>query len=381
MDIGRVLNTYVQARVPVLMTGQPGIGKSAGTESMFEDTPCTAAGCDGGPSHLFVLLASVREPTDIAGWPTRTDKGVVVTGPSWVTFINELHEAGHFVGLFIDELRTVSPAKQAPLLRILNERRVGDFDSIPMGVPIVAAANSVEDSAGGWPISGVLANRMGHVPVVPNLDEWVRGMVTGKFKARTDLGDEAVSRLTEERAMVASFVRARPNLLISMPKEEIKQDGPWPSPRTWDLASHLLAVAGTDVDDENLRLDLISSMVGEAAAVEFITWKRNMDLPMPQDVLAGSFDEHEVFDRNRPDRTYAVVANLVGYVVERMTAVTWDDTWRFGGKCATNGFADVFAGFIPSLIEAGNACGEQLSDFNVVGDGAYTKFLPLIERL
>jgi len=377
MDIGRVLNTYVRARVPVLMTGKPGIGKTAGVESMFEDTPCPAPECKGGPSHLFTLLASVREPTDIAGWPTRTDNGVVVVGPSWVAWLNEKYSTGHFVGLFIDELRTVSPAKQAPLLRILNEHKVGDFDSIPMGVPIIADANSIEDSAGGWPISGVLANRMGHVPVSASLDDWLRGMVTGKFKMRSDLLPEAAERLTEERALVASFVRARSELLISMPKEEVKQDGPWPSPRSWDMSAHLLATAGPD--DENLRLDLMGSMVGEEAAVEFLTWKRNMDLPVPQDVLAGSYDEYEVFDRNRPDRVYAVVAGTVAYVVEHMTANTWEDVWRFGGKCAKNGFTDVFAGFIPSLTAAGEATDEMLSD--IAQNEAYVDFLPLIERL
>lgn len=377
MDIGRVLNIYVRARVPVLMTGKPGIGKTAGVESMFLDTPCPAKECKGGPSHLFTLLASVREPTDIAGWPTRTDDGVVVVGPSWVKWLNEMYDGGHFVGLFIDELRTVSPAKQAPLLRILNEHKVGDFDSIPFGVPIIAAANSIEDSAGGWPIQGVLANRMGHVPVTPSLDDWLRGMITGKFKMRSELSQDAEDRLTEERALVASFVRSRSELLISMPKEEVKQDGPWPSPRSWDMSAHLLATAGPE--DENLRLDLMGSMVGEEAAVEFLTWKRNMDLPVPQDVLAGSFDEMEVFDKQRPDRIYAIVAGTVAYVIEHLTDNTWEDVWHFGAKCAQHGFADVFAGFIPSLDAAGHESAIDLT--NQAAVKAQVDFLPLIERM
>lgn len=373
MELSKVLSVYVRASVPVLLSGQPGIGKSAGIEAMFAKTPCPA--CKGGPSHLFVLLASIREPTDIAGWPVRGEKGVVVEGPQWLKIIAEMVGKGHYYGLFIDELRTVSPAKQAPLLRIFNERKVGDYDELPMNVPIIGAANSIEDSAGGWPIEPTLANRFGHVTWLPDVDFWCMGMATGAFVVRTHLPKDALDRLSSERSLLASFIKSRRELLIQMPKDETKRDGPWPSPRSWDMAAHLLATAGED--DTSLREDLLATMVGNEAAVEFVTWQRNMDLPNPQDVLAGSYSIEESFDRNRPDRVYAIVSNVVAYALDHLTSNTWDDVWSFGVTAARNGFTDVFAGFIPSLLTAGEESKEMLSDIR----SQYVDFQPLIERL
>ena len=127
----------VTANQPVLLWGEPGIGKSAGLEQL-------AAGL-GLP--LETVIASVHEPSDFAGLPIVGDDpattGVPMAPPDWAV---RLTRAGQGL-LFFDELSSAPPAVQAALLRVVLERRVGSL-VLPDAVRIVAAANPPSSAAG-----------------------------------------------------------------------------------------------------------------------------------------------------------------------------------------------------------------------------------------
>ncbi|NUS57119.1 MAG: AAA domain-containing protein, partial [Streptomycetaceae bacterium] len=105
----------VAADLPVLLWGEPGIGKTAALTQLAETL--------GLP--LTTVIASVHEPSDFSGLPIVGDdparNGVPMAPPDWAV---RLVEAGHGL-LFLDELSTAPPAVQAALLRLVLERRVG----------------------------------------------------------------------------------------------------------------------------------------------------------------------------------------------------------------------------------------------------------------
>ena len=67
------LHTCVQARVPVILWGPPGQGKT----SVIRDLAARQK------RHLEVLLASIREPQDFAGLPSIHDGSVSLVPPNW----------------------------------------------------------------------------------------------------------------------------------------------------------------------------------------------------------------------------------------------------------------------------------------------------------
>ncbi len=140
------LSIAIQARIPVLAWGPPGVGKTATITAVAEAL--------GLP--VEVVIASVREPSDFAGLPVIRDDGVRMEPPAWA---RRLAAAGRGI-VFFDEVSTAPPAVQAALLRVVLDRVVGDL-ALPSGVAIVAAANPPEQAAGGWDLSppGLVARR------------------------------------------------------------------------------------------------------------------------------------------------------------------------------------------------------------------------------
>lgn len=228
------LTLAVAADLPVLLWGEPGIGKTAALTQLATalDLPLTT------------VIASVHEPSDFSGLPVVGDdpaeQGVPMAPPDWAV---RLVRAGRGL-LFLDELSTAPPAVQAALLRLVLERRIGAL-RLPPGVRIVAAANPRSSAADGWELSPPLANRFVHLQWTHDQDVVVRGL--GGTWPRATLPSLDPAGLGEAvryaRRAVCEFLTARPGLVHRLPGGETRRGGAWPSPRSWEMSLCLIAFA------------------------------------------------------------------------------------------------------------------------------------------
>src|ERR1700732_2777997 len=157
-----VLARVLQARIPMHMTGFPGVGKTEFTKSLEAGFAQAGLKC-----RVFILIGSVREPQDFGGFPVSTPEGVRLPPRASARDAPRLAEDGYMSVGFLDELTTGPPTTQAAMLRLLTENVCGEL-SLPNyepgkgGVAYLCASNAVEWAAGGQEIQAPMANRLWH---------------------------------------------------------------------------------------------------------------------------------------------------------------------------------------------------------------------------
>jgi MoxR-like ATPase len=305
------LSIAVAARVPVLLWGGPGTGKS----SAVRDLAATL----GWPCE--VVIASIREPSDFAGLPVVADGGVRFAPPRWA---QRLAAAGNGI-LFLDEISTAPPAVQAALLRVVLERVVGDLE-LPAAVAVVAAANPPEQASDGWDLSAPLANRFCHLDWQADAAGFAQGITAGWPRPPAPvLPGDWVERQARARGLVAAFVSARPNLLSDAPRDAAAAGRAWPSPRTWEMVAALVAAADETGASELARALLVVGAVGPGAGIEFVHWVSELDLINPEDALA---DPASFVLPDRGDRAYAALSAVAAAVAANPTPERWVAGWK-----------------------------------------------------
>ncbi len=338
--LDHILDSATYARVPLLLWGPPGVGKSAAVTAWAKrrKLPC------------WTVIASLREPADFGGLPI-VGKGN--DGEASVTFAPPrfAQEAARDGGvIFLDELTTAPPAVQAALLRAVVDRAFGDLEMDPEKVTILAAANPPEMAAGGWDLAPPLANRFLHHTFALSPTDWVESF-PGYWGTPPTLSFQgngvSAAAWAEARSLVASFLRARPQLLLALPAEESRRGGAWPSPRSWDYASRIMGGAKGSI---SRILPLLSGCVGEGAALEFCQWVRELDLPDPEGLLANP---KSYVHPERADQAYAILSAVVQRAIGAgLTAGRWKAAWEILSRAAEAGGADIAAAAARSLASA-----------------------------
>ncbi|WP_207944473.1 AAA family ATPase [Actinomadura rubrisoli] len=321
----------VSANIPVLLWGEPGIGKSAGMERL-------AAGL-GVP--LETVIASVHEPSDFAGLPIIGDDpaatGVPMAPPDWAV---RLARAGRGM-VFFDELSSAPPAVQAALLRVVLERRVGSL-VLPGPVRVVAAANPPASAADGWHLSPPLANRFVHLHWTHEPRTVARGMAGTWPELSVPAVDEgkAAAAVARARGAVSGFLTARPGLAHHLPSDAEARGGAWPSPRSWEMALRLLATGYATGAGQDALAAAVVGAIGDGAGLELLSYLDELDLPDPDRVLANpaAFALPE-----RGDRQLAFLTAVVASVQGDCTRKRWEAGWKVLAKAVDAGVPDVAA--------------------------------------
>jgi hypothetical protein len=298
----------VATRIPFLLWGEPGAGKTAVVES-----------ATGSGYHVETLICSHYEPSDFAGLPIVHGDHVTLAPPGWAKRV-AAEERPSIV--FFDEWTTASPAVQAAALRPLTHGEVGVL-TLPDRVSFGAAANPAEVAAAGWELAAPTANRFVHLDWALPLDVYAESIVTGEWPRLLVpvLGSEYEVQLAVSRGLIAGFLRARGGLLSSVPSDAAGRGRAFPTPRTWDYAARLTAACEIAGAGPEVRRLLVYGVIGASTGHEFLAWVKALDLPDPEKVLADPSGAS--FATMRADRVHVTLQSVLAAVTGDPSPERW----------------------------------------------------------
>jgi AAA domain (dynein-related subfamily) len=337
-QLGQFLVRAITAKLPVLITGAPGIGKS--------DIVAQAALATG--ADVILSHPAVSDPTDAKGLPWIAKDGDTATFLPFGELARAIKATRPTIW-FLDDLGQAAPATQASYMQLLLARCVNGH-ALPDCVTFIAATNRRTDRAG---VSGILEPVKSRfatiVELEPSLDDWC----TWAFAAGVP-------------AELIAFLRFRSELLCKFtPSADLTN---CPLPRTWSHVAKLLALQLP----ESLQHAAICGAVGEGAAVElsgFLQLYR--ELPIIDDLLNNP-DSGVI--PPKPASLYAVVTALgmkttpknfpkVARYAERLTEahhgefaalLLRDAVRRDGSIMQTAAFVKLASGELGQLIAGGS---------------------------
>ena len=306
---GKVLGRLIDAGVPTLVWGAPGVGKTAHIRALANKRRWL----------LVEIIASLHDPTDFNGLPVVQNGSVRFAPPDWVYLFEE---QGRGI-LFLDELTTAPPTVQAALLRLVLERKVGAH-SLPAGVRIVAAANPPDIAASGWELSPPLANRFVHLNWQLDGDTYRRALEEGFAPppALTTDPERHAARALFWKQLVAGFLKRNAGMAFTQPAED---EYAYATPRSWDFAIALMATCDLhgyaprpgQQSPPNTQpfVNLVKGAVGSGAATSFLQYLRQLRIPDPEAVLDGAAQ----VDPTLREDELLVLFNAMSHLLQKMS--------------------------------------------------------------
>lgn len=296
--------------IPVLLWGEPGIGKSSIVEQIAMSV--------GLQANTFI--ASLSEPSDIA-MPVPIDGKIkMVLHEQFEALMHSKDSITHF-----DELTQASGPMQGAVMRIINDAVVGN-KTLPTGARRIASANDESQAAGGNPLAAPLNNRFVHINVddilmgeTQSWIDWVwddAGEKMNFLKTTVKEEEERVWALWPAAFLAAqrdftAFIRRKPDQLQHKIDESSNRKA-WPTRRSVATAMRIWASSKVhNLDDRSTAL-LLEGCVGEGFVNEFIPFVTNDPLPDPAELLDGNDPWEHV--SHRPDRTLAVIDSCTALV-------------------------------------------------------------------
>jgi MoxR-like ATPase len=328
------LSVCIEARLPVVLWGPPGQGKTSVLQSIAEKQN----------RPMETLLASIREPQDFAGLPSIVDGRAHLVAPDWA---HRLAAAGNGI-LFTDEVNTAPPSVQAALLRVCLDKVAGDCE-LGENTSVVAAANPPELAADGWDLAPPLANRFCHLNwALPS--EVLTAGLTGSWPDfdLPELESDLQKVTAEERSILAGFISSRPDLTTVVPESTSEQGRAFPTPRSWEMLATLVSYARSRSMEEGVIRLLAVGVVGPGPAMEFLNYRKNLDLPDPELVLKNA----DVFSfPERTDHIYVILAGAMNVVTRRPSDVeTWEQMGKLLERVANAGHPDLAVNIAKSWL-------------------------------
>lgn len=204
-QLSDVLLNLSSAR-PVFIWGAPGIGKSALVQQFADDVglPCVS------------LLGSQLAPEDIIGIPQINGDTSQFIPPKMIA------QKEPYV-LFLDELNACSQEVQKAFYSLIHEKRIGEYH-LPKGSVVIGAGNRSQDSAIVKTMSSALINRMFHVQLIADTEQWINWAYENEL-----------------HPWVIDYITQRPDHLFSEPP---KTEEPYSTPRSWHMLSDALKEYG-----------------------------------------------------------------------------------------------------------------------------------------
>lgn len=230
---------YFKSGVVPFVWGSPGIGKSEMYHQIAEALNC----------ELLDVRALLYDPVDIRGIPIpNEDLGRIEW---WLPAF--LPQPGcPDTLMLLEELNAAPQSVQAAFYQLTLDRKLGDY-VLSDNVLIACAGNLETDRSVVHKMPTALANRLGHIEMIPDVDDLV---------AWGNTQDEnGVHNLRPE---ICAFLRFRRELIHDM--SGYQQSKAFPSPRMWKKLSDVQ----NERPEEKIEHALYSGLVGQGAAAEYI---------------------------------------------------------------------------------------------------------------
>ena len=335
----QALGICVSVRIPVLLWGNPGEGKTAAVESAKNQG-----------WHVETVIITHSEPSDFVGLPVVTADGSVrLAPPAWAKRLAE-HDGPSIA--FFDEFSTASPSLQAAALRPLTHYEVGSIQ-LPPSVSFVAAANPADVAAAGWELAAPTASRFVHLDWGMPYDVFAEGLVTGRWPSLPVHGEpsEYHRYLNDERVLVSGFLRVRESQLSAIPTSAASRGRAFPTPRTWDYAARLSAFSRAVHSSQEVRQILVAGCVGDAAAHEYLRWITAQDLGDPEALLNAPSAAD--FAALRADRVFVILQAVLAAFSRQPTSERWQAAIEICARAAQQVGIDPAVPVIRSLMRVG----------------------------
>src|SRR6056297_355154 len=235
LDQGWAAQATGGLQVSWMLHGRPGVGKTELVQTLAARKGAT----------LYDLRLTTIEPQDLRGLPFYDHETARTV---WYRPEDLPDDPDRPAILFLDELTAAAPTLQPTVYGLLQERRVGRH-RLPDSVFIVAAGNMVEDGAIAYEMGTALSDRLIHMIVQADADDWLTAYAPG----------------AGIHPAVAAFLRGRPDLLETTEDSLRRGHAIACTPRSWTRVSQIMG----SVPDRRSRAVMIAGTVGEAAAAEF----------------------------------------------------------------------------------------------------------------
>lgn len=284
----QTLLASMKARMPVVLVGPPGVGKSAKLYELGERMGY----------EVITIIGSQLDPTDIVGLPKAETvgesedgepiHGTVYLSPWWQVRILLKRK----VILFLDEMSNTSAAVRASMLAMLQSREFPNGQKMPRETIIVGAMNPAEQAADGYDLDYPTTNRINFIVWSPSIEEWKGGMLNAWGK--TVSPEELVWR-----QKIVGFISDSPSDLQKLPSAVSTPESfgvnprdasemevlryAWPSRRSWDNLSRTLPFT----NDTFVQDALAQGIVGYAAAAKFRDWLQRNSQMSPAELMAN----------------------------------------------------------------------------------------------
>lgn len=239
-DLLEILLNIAPVR-PVFIWGAPGIGKSALVEKFASEVglPCVS------------LLGSQLAPEDIIGIPQIKGETCEFLPPKMIA------RKEPYV-LFLDELNACSQEVQKAFYSLIHERRIGEY-YLPQGSVVIGAGNRSQDSAIVKTMSSALINRMFHVQLKADPQQWLT------WAYENDI-----------HPFITDYLTQRPDHLFCEPP---KTEEPYSTPRSWHMLSDALKESGVgrrEVSEEYTKMITYGCISANHAGM-FLAYTRQLD--------------------------------------------------------------------------------------------------------
>ena len=283
VQLYEALLRLIPARIPVMIWGPPGHGKSAIAKQATEALQ----------RAYSVIHAGIYDRVDLVGIP------YVKEGRTYWAIPNVFPHNDDQTPTVInfEEITTAKPDVMSALMQLFLEFSYGTY-RLPEATSLIACGNRRKDRAATHAMPTPLSSRMVHYELETTLQDWTKWA----FKNSIDPD-------------VIFFLQFNTNNFDNFDPDTFQQSGDYTyaCPRTWERVSNIKALMENE-NDEVAQITYAGT-VGKGAASAFCTYLRMKSmLPDPEKVLAAP---DEAYIPTEPSALTALCSSLYAISEDR----------------------------------------------------------------